>query len=51
VVEKNGKRLKRMTNSPLPVKSKVKKGGSNIHWMSSFEPKHKTKNSEPFQSV
>jgi|GEM_PF-6614067 len=29
VVEKNGKRLKKMTNLPLPVKSKVRRDGSN----------------------
>jgi hypothetical protein len=46
VVEKNGKRcLKRMTNLPLPVKSKVRRDGSNIHLMNSYEPKHKIKNS------
>lgn len=50
LVEKNGKRLPEKDDSLLlPVKFKVRRGGSNTHWMSSFEPKHKTKNSARFQ--
>jgi len=31
--------LKKMINLPLPAKSKIKMGGSNIHWMSNYVPK------------
>ena len=41
--------LKRTTNLPLPVKSKAKRGGSNIRLMSNYAVKHRIKNSVPFQ--
>jgi hypothetical protein len=50
IVEKNGKRLPEKDDQ-FTITSQIQKkmDGSNIHWMNSYVPKHKTKNSEPFQ--